>query len=492
MSLLDNLVSEITSAPAGTGGGDGGSDPNKVDLNGNNSAFTFVNFSPSAASPYAEGKLFYDSETSSLSFYDNHPGTSIQLGKESIIDARNNTGAAIANGSAVYISGALGQHPTITLARANSEATSLCIGLVTHEIANNATGKVTVLGSVGGLNTSAFADGAALYLSASTAGALTTTPPASPNLSILVGYVTHSHVSEGQILVYPKQTISNNNTLGTSQSIPPSENAVREYVSQALSEVQIDQAGGTGSVYGVLAGAINGSNTDFTVSEGVYSSGKLIISLNGQIQTQGVDQDWIELNPAGGTFRFNIAPPVSSVVMAEYGKSSVVAGAVLWGSILGGNPLVQADLATLLSQKAPLSSPNFTDVPTAPTASPGTNTTQLATTAFVTAAVAAAGGGGSPTVQAIAWSSGGNIDYSAGTVFSLTANSTGTLTSSNNPTNGQEYSFRLYLTISSGTFTKPTAWSKGDAVPTTTVGSYVITGATIDGGTSFFIAVLPA
>ena len=35
---------------------------------------------------------------------------------------------------------------------------------------------------------------------------------------------------------------------------------------------------------------------------------------------------------------------------------------------------------------APLSSPTFTDVPAAPTAAPGTNTTQLATTAFVDAA----------------------------------------------------------------------------------------------------------
>jgi len=38
---------------------------------------------------------------------------------------------------------------------------------------------------------------------------------------------------------------------------------------------------------------------------------------------------------------------------------------------------------------APLASPTFTGTPAAPTASPGTNTTQLATTAFVTAALQA-------------------------------------------------------------------------------------------------------
>ena len=44
------------------------------------------------------------------------------------------------------------------------------------------------------------------------------------------------------------------------------------------------------------------------------------------------------------------------------------------------------------SNKADLASPTFTGVPAAPTASPGTNTTQLATTAFVTAAVSASTG----------------------------------------------------------------------------------------------------
>lgn len=52
------------------------------------------------------------------------------------------------------------------------------------------------------------------------------------------------------------------------------------------------------------------------------------------------------------------------------------------------------DLATInsaLAGKAPLASPAMTGTPTAPTAAPGTNTTQLATTAFVAAAVAAGG-----------------------------------------------------------------------------------------------------
>jgi hypothetical protein len=50
-----------------------------------------------------------------------------------------------------------------------------------------------------------------------------------------------------------------------------------------------------------------------------------------------------------------------------------------------------AGLKTALDQKAPLTSPALSGTPTAPTASPGTNNTQIATTAFVQAAATAGG-----------------------------------------------------------------------------------------------------
>ncbi len=50
-------------------------------------------------------------------------------------------------------------------------------------------------------------------------------------------------------------------------------------------------------------------------------------------------------------------------------------------------------LQTALDGKAPLASPTFTGTPAAPTAASGTNTTQVATTAFVQSAIAAFGAG---------------------------------------------------------------------------------------------------
>ena len=55
------------------------------------------------------------------------------------------------------------------------------------------------------------------------------------------------------------------------------------------------------------------------------------------------------------------------------------------GSTAGGSPLAVAATvaATVASTYAPIASPTLTGTPTAPTATAGTNTTQIATTAFV-------------------------------------------------------------------------------------------------------------
>lgn len=66
---------------------------------------------------------------------------------------------------------------------------------------------------------------------------------------------------------------------------------------------------------------------------------------------------------------------------------------------------IEADVAALeaaLDLKAPLASPALTGTPTAPTAAPGTNTTQLATTGFVKAAIDAVLNGVSATYDTLA------------------------------------------------------------------------------------------
>jgi len=68
-------------------------------------------------------------------------------------------------------------------------------------------------------------------------------------------------------------------------------------------------------------------------------------------------------------------------------------GGATWGGITG-TLSSQADLQAALDAKAPLESASLVGAPTAPTAPPMTSSAQIATTAYVDAAVAAGGGGG--------------------------------------------------------------------------------------------------
>ena len=184
-------------------------------------------FTPIATPNHERGRVYFDDVNDCISFMDSISGTSVQVGYETLMRARNNTGTTILNGSVVYISGSVGQNPTIALARANAETTSEIIGVATHDIANNAVGKVCVFGLVNDVNTSAFLDGDFVYLSSSVSGGLTKTPPASPNFVVSVGVIEHSHVTQGKILVKPQRALSNNNTLGTSQKVGVTENVLK-------------------------------------------------------------------------------------------------------------------------------------------------------------------------------------------------------------------------------------------------------------------------
>jgi hypothetical protein len=115
---------------------------------------------------------------------------------------RNTTGATLTKGTAVYISGATGQRSTVSKALATGDATSAqTLGLITTDLANNANGYVTVIGLVTNINTSAYTDGAQLYLSPTTAGTLTATKPYAPQHLVYVAIVEYAHATQGKLFV---------------------------------------------------------------------------------------------------------------------------------------------------------------------------------------------------------------------------------------------------------------------------------------------------
>jgi hypothetical protein len=115
---------------------------------------------------------------------------------------RNTTGATLTKGTAVYISGATGQISTVSKALATGDSTSAqTLGLITADLANNTNGYVTVIGLVTNINTSAYTDGAQLYLSPTTAGTLTATKPYAPQHLVYMAIVEYAHPTQGKLFV---------------------------------------------------------------------------------------------------------------------------------------------------------------------------------------------------------------------------------------------------------------------------------------------------
>jgi len=149
---------------------------------------------------FKQGRSFFDTVDETLAVQLNSNVT-LQVGQENHVRGWNVTGSPLADGSAVYLSGATYGFPNIALARADTIPTSAVIGVVTEPIASNDVGFVTTFGTVHGYDTSAFTAGDELYLSASVLGGLTSVPPSFPNQTILVGYALNKGAT-GAILVF--------------------------------------------------------------------------------------------------------------------------------------------------------------------------------------------------------------------------------------------------------------------------------------------------
>jgi hypothetical protein len=125
------------------------------------------------------------------------------MGQELQQQVRNSTGSTITKGQIVYISGATGQIGNITLAQANTYAASQVIGVANQDIPNNTNGWVVTQGTITNFNTVGLTEGANVYLSASVAGAFTSTEPSTPNYAVHMGVCLYSNANNGKIYINP-------------------------------------------------------------------------------------------------------------------------------------------------------------------------------------------------------------------------------------------------------------------------------------------------
>lgn len=126
----------------------------------------------------------------------------VESAHKELVAVINKTGATVTKGQIVYLktSSSSGTHPEIVLATATTEVgSSKTIGAIWQDIANDAIGFVVTSGEVSNLDTSAYNIGDRLWLG-TTAGSVTTTPPAEPNHTVFIGTVTRSQNVNGRVL----------------------------------------------------------------------------------------------------------------------------------------------------------------------------------------------------------------------------------------------------------------------------------------------------
>lgn len=154
-------------------------------------------YTPMTAPALSAGRVWYDSDKAALAYY--NAVMAIHPGEELVLAVRNASGATIAAGKVVYVSGAIGNKPTISLATNADDTANKTIGLTVASVLNNGDTYIVTHGVAHNLDTSALTEGGILWLD--TAGGVTTTRPSDPTRQVRLGYCVRQHATQGELLI---------------------------------------------------------------------------------------------------------------------------------------------------------------------------------------------------------------------------------------------------------------------------------------------------
>ena len=295
-------------------------------ITGNISTPDSITFDTTAAETSAVAKLFWDDGEGVLANGLKGGNVTLQIGAQEVARVFNDSGTTITKGQAVYISGAQGNRIAVKLARADVEATSFgTLGLVAETIANGAEGFIIVSGALYKLDTLGLTAGAVVYLSPTTAGAITTTKPQAPDQLVVLGFVERVHATVGSIYVKVDNGYELDELHDVRITSPQSGNVLIYDATTTPTGVwkNANLTDGTGISITEGAGSVTIANTGVLSVSGtapVVSSGGTTPAISMPAATSSVDgyltsTDWT-------TFNAKLTNPMSALGDIIYGASS--------------------------------------------------------------------------------------------------------------------------------------------------------------------------
>ena len=157
---------------------------------------------------YQEGRMYYDSDEKTLVLYGDSTDVEIAIGEREWVRCRNNTGAIIPKGTAVYVTGVHiaghpvhGHHPTVAPADANDPLKKNVIGIAAMDIQTANHGYVVCRGYIHNVDTSMLMSGMDAYLCPDEPGLWCMDAPDYPNFPVKLGTCLTANATIGTIYV---------------------------------------------------------------------------------------------------------------------------------------------------------------------------------------------------------------------------------------------------------------------------------------------------
>jgi len=281
----------------------------------------------------------------------------------------NNTGGTLYKGQVVYANGAVGASGQLRVGLSSNSAestSSKTFGIMEDTVADGAIGTVITEGLIEGIDTSSANPGDPVWLG-STPGSVIyglTNKPHAPQHLVFIGIVTRAQQNTGSIFV----KVQNGFELDELHDVyinGKQNNQVLRYnattglwTNQTIDNL-FDPAGSAAAAQSAAASALSSHESDTTNIHGIANTADLATKAYADNAASAAAAAIVDAAPATLDTLNELAAAIND------------------------DASFAATVTTALGTKAPSASPTFTGTPTAPTAAVGTDTTQIATTAFV-------------------------------------------------------------------------------------------------------------